>query len=699
MAIHRFVTAAAFVIGAAILAGAATGSAAASASFTLDQVMQAPFPTSLAAAPGGPVAWVFDARGRHNIWVADPTHGVSAHAITQLTEDDGYHLDELAWSPDAKWIAYVRGQSTEDDKPANVKDSPDGPQPREVWLVPSAGGQARRLGTGHAPVFSPDSAKVLFVDKGQVMAASPGAGAAAALIVDTGAVGALSFSADGARMAFVSERGSHSLVGVFDFNHHSLTWMSPSLDHDTAPEFSPDGKRVAFIRQPADKTGAAIISRRSGRPWSIWTADAGTGAGSALWVADAGPGSVFVPTLSERGLVWTPRGELVFPWEKSGWLQLYAVATGGGAARALTHGAFEVTHVAVSPDARKLVFSCNQQTDRLQLWALDLETGKLAALGADKGIEDYPQTNTAGAVFALRSDGTHPLHPVMLSPGGQWQMLAAEQIPADFPTAALVAPEAVSFRADDGQEAHGQLFLPHGSTSTPRPAILFFHGGPRRQMLLGFHPMGAYNRMYALNEYLASQGYLVLSVNYRGGIGYGLNYREASDFGPDGGSELHDLLGAITYLQQRKDVDRARIGIWGASYGGLMTALGLARASDKLAAGVDYAGLYNWATFLAQIGAPVEGAEATRKAIASSPIATIEQWRSPVLLVQADDDRNVPSQQASELIEALRAHDIPHEVTIIPNEIHDLALYSSWLLLFDRASAYFQAHLRPTTAR
>jgi dipeptidyl aminopeptidase/acylaminoacyl peptidase len=296
-------------------------------------------------------------------------------------------------------------------------------------------------------------------------------------------------------------------------------------------------------------------------------------------------------------------------------------------------------------------------------------------------------------VFALQSDGNQQLHPVVLSAKGQWQRLAPEVIPSSFPSARLVMPQAVTFTAKDGQETHGQLFLPRESSSKPHPAILFFHGGPRRQMLLGFNPMGAYSWMYALNEYFAAEGYIVLSVNYRGGIGYGRDYREAEKFGPAGGSELNDLLGAISFLQGRKDVDSHRLGIWGGSYGGLMTALGLARASDALVAGVDYAGLYNWSTFLSSVGEPIEGAEANQRAVDSSPIATIEKWRSPVLVVQADDDRNVPSQQATELIEGLRSHNIEHDEIVIPNEIHDLARYSSWMRLFNAADAYFEKHL------
>ena len=259
-------------------------------------------------------------------------------------------------------------------------------------------------------------------------------------------------------------------------------------------------------------------------------------------------------------------------------------------------------------------------------------------------------------------------------------------------------PQAVTFTAKDGQETHAQLFLPRETTSKPHPAILFFHGGPRRQMLLGFNPNRSYSWIYALNQYLVAEGYIVLSVNYRGGIGYGLDYREADNFGPGGGSELNDVVGAITYLRGRQDVDSHRLGIWGASYGGLMTALGLARASDLLAAGVDYAGLYNWSTFLSSVGEPIDGGDASRRALESSPIATIDQWHSPVLLVQADDDRDVPSQQAAELIEGLRSHNIDHDVIMIPNEIHDLARYSSWMMLFNAAYVYFDRHLDKRSA-
>jgi dipeptidyl aminopeptidase/acylaminoacyl peptidase len=658
---------------------------------SIEEVMQAPYPSSLvASAKGSSVAWVFDTKGCRNVWVA---HGAHARQITPYTLDDGFDIGDLAWSADENLVAYVRGGSIEDDLPANVNNSPEGPAPKEVWVVSTSSGAPRKVGAGHSPSFSPDGARLVFADKGKIWSAPADAGAAATtLIVDQGRIASMTFSPDGKKLAFVSARKEHSLVGVFDFAARSITWLSPSLDHDTSPVFSAAGTQVAFIRIPSEKN-PEFVSHRAGQPWSIWIADAAGGEGRRVWVADSGVGSAFQPTLAVRNLLWNSNDELVFPWEKTGWLQLYAIPARGGAPRPVTHGQFEVVHMALSPDRRRLVYSSNEDIDRMHVWTLDFKGGQPTPVSKDHAIEDYPEISADGTIFALQSDATKPLQPVMLTAGARWQPLAPEGAAA-FPSSQLVTPEAVTYPAKDGQLVHAQLFLPRDAGSArPHPAIMFFHGGPRRQMLLGFNPMGAYNWMYALNQRFVSEGYIVISVNYRGGIGYGLDYREARNFGPDGGSEVNDILGTVSYLQARKDVDARKVGIWGGSYGGLMTALGLARASKDIAVGVDYAGVYNWDTMLASVGVPVEPGDATRRGFDSSPVATIDQWHSPVLVVQADDDRNVPLQQSLELIEDLRLHHIDYDEITIPNEIHDLAHYSAWIALFKATDAYLNRHL------
>ncbi len=663
-------------------------------SFSIEEVMQAPYPAALTAAPTGKsVAWVFNEKGCRNIWIAESAGAARATQVTTYEGDNGYDIGDLDWSPDAHSIAYTRGQALKDESPANVNSSPDGAVSPEVWIVRTTGAAPRKLGAGYSPKFSPDGSRLVFVSKNSILSADlTNESAARPLVIDSGQVSSLTWSDDGRHLAFVSNRRGHALVGVYDTIAHSIVWLAPSLDHDDSPTFSPDGSQLAFIRIPSEKT-PVLISHPEGRPWSLWIADVSTGRAHRVWSADSGAGSVFHPTLSSQNLFWGAHDELFFPWEKTGWLQLYAVPVNGGGVRALTSGHFEVTHVAFSKDRARLVYSSNEgDIDRLHVWTLNPHQGHASRIVKGGAIEDYPQISADGTVYALQSDGTKSLQPVVASEGS-WNPLARQSVPESFPTTKLVSPETVTFPATDGQEVHAQIFLPNDSIRTAHPAILFFHGGPRRQMLLGFNPTSAYNWMYSLNEYFVSQGYIVLSVNYRGGIGYGLQYREAKDFGPGGGSEINDLLGSVTYLKSRKDVDASRIGIWGASYGGLMTALGLARASGDIAAGVDYAGVYDWVTFFASIGIPIDGGAATDRAIASSPIATINQWRSPVLVVQADEDRSVPSEQASELIDGLRSHHIDHDEMLIPNEIHDLARYASWLSFFHAAAEYFQIHL------
>ncbi|HEY8623388.1 MAG TPA: prolyl oligopeptidase family serine peptidase [Casimicrobiaceae bacterium] len=272
-------------------------------------------------------------------------------------------------------------------------------------------------------------------------------------------------------------------------------------------------------------------------------------------------------------------------------------------------------------------------------------------------------------------------------------------MPADFPAKSLVTPQAVLFSAADGLTIHGQLFLPPNARDGQRhPAVIFFHGGSRRQMLLGWHSMLYYHQAYGFNQYLASRGYIVLSVNYRSGIGYGLNFREAKNYGARGASEYNDVIGAGLYLRGRGDVDSHRIGLWGGSYGGYLTALGLAKASDLFAAGVDLHGVHEWNDEISNFVPayqPERRQQEARVALESSPLAYMSTWRSPVLLIQGDDDRNVNFRQSIILAEALRKQGVYFEELVFPDEIHDFLVHAHWLQAFHAADRFLARYLKP----
>jgi dipeptidyl aminopeptidase/acylaminoacyl peptidase len=248
-------------------------------------------------------------------------------------------------------------------------------------------------------------------------------------------------------------------------------------------------------------------------------------------------------------------------------------------------------------------------------------------------------------------------------------------LPRDFPAAAHVVPQIVLTKAADGLEIHNQLFLPTDlKPGDKRPAIIFVHGGPQRQMLPGYHYMQFYHWAYAVNEWLASQGYVVMSINYRSGIGYGRSFRMAPNTNSRGNSEYQDVVAGGKYLQSRSDVDPTRVGIWGLSYGGLLTSQALARNSDMFVAGADLAGVHLYGPSL----------DSTNLSYKSSSISAIDTWKSPVFLVQGDDDRNVDFSQMIGLVQLLRAHNIYYELEVIPDDVHESLIHRNWVGTFGR---------------
>jgi dipeptidyl aminopeptidase/acylaminoacyl peptidase len=665
--------------------------------FSLEQVMSAPFPSELTAAPqGGAVAWVLNQQGARNVWVADaPTY--SGRQRTNYHDDDGQEIAELTWTPDGRSIVFVRGGDfeTHRDNP-NPASLPQGVE-QAIWIVPAAGGAPRKITDGSDPAVSPTGDRIAFLRKDEIWSVALDANAQPAQLIHAkGQASQLRWSPDGSKLAFVSTRGDHSFIAVYNAGAQSVSYLDPSVDRDSQPVWSPDSKQLAFIRVPA--SSVAVGARRNASPpWSIRIADADSGNGRELWHASGGPGSVFHAMTAESQLFWGAGDRIVFPWESTGWLHLYSISTHGDVPTPLNApGDFEIEHASLSADRRTVLFSSNQNdADRRHLWRVSVSGENPAQLTTDAGIEWSPvEISDGSAVAMLRSGTRSPARASIKIGSGDIRDLAPNSVPSDFPASALVEPQPVILSSADGLRLHGQLFLPPGANpSQQHPAIIFFHGGSRRQMLLGWHYMDYYNNSYAMNQYLASLGYIVLSVNYRSGIGYGLDFREALNYGATGASEFNDVLGAGLYLHNRPDVDPKRIGLWGGSYGGYLTALGLARASDLFAAGVDFHGVHDWSAELASDGITLDAA-AARLALESSPLASVSTWRSPVLLIHGDDDRNVPFHQTVALVGALRKQGVEFQELIFPDEIHGFLTQKRWLQAYHAAADFLGKHLQ-----
>ena len=687
--------------GVALGAFVFCASAGAQKPFTLEQILSAPFPSDLTAAKSSNrVAWVFDQQGKRNIWVAEAP-GFAARQLTKYSEDDGQELSELRFSSDANALVYVRGggKNAAGQVP-NPTSNPSGAE-QAVWTVGWSGSDPKRIDAGHSPDIS-SRGIIAYVKDGQVWLAPLDGSEKPQQLIVRGQNFEPHWSPDGSKLAFVSARGDHGFICVYDVVAKSISFVAPTVDSDGSFVWSLDGKRIAFVRQPAERRDAPqgyFIAPDKPHPWAIWVADAATRAAKEIWHSSATAQGSFPFMAEDTGggvLNWAADNQIVIASEEGGWQHLYALSADGGAPKLLTPGNCEVEQWSFTPDKKTVLFNSNcGDVDRRHLLGVGISSGAPVQWTRGQGIEWSPVMLSDGQTFAyLASDATHPARAVVTHFGARsMPSLAPETWPKDFPSDSLVTPQQAIFKSTDGIELHGQLFVPAGAKpSDKRPALIFLHGGPIRQMLLGWHYMYYYSNSYAMNQYLASHGYIVLALNYRSGIGYGRAFREAPGRAGRGATEYQDVVAAGKFLQARPDVDPKRIGLWGGSYGGYLTALGLGHNSDLFAAGVDLHGVHDWPTD--NWDGKNLPPELTKLAHDSSPVTALDTWKSPVLFIHGDDDRNVYFTQTVDLTARLREKGVEIEQLIFPDEIHDFLLHRDWLAAYHAASDFFDRRLK-----
>jgi dipeptidyl-peptidase-4 len=624
--------------------------------FTLEEVLSPPFPSLLVSAKKADrIAWAFHSKGERNVWTAAAPDFRPVN-LTGFVRDEVFEISEVHITDDGRTVVFVKGgRPNSEGWVTNPRSDPDGME-QAIWAVSTDGGEPWKVAPGRSPVLSPDGRWLLLVEDGLIYRLpltpplEPGVLSRPELMFKAaGQNGSPRWSPDSSRIAFVSNRNDHSFIGVFDIAKRKITWIAPNVDRDSNPSWKGTAQEV--WRFPQEEP---------------------------LYY-------------SFRNFKLTANDRILFTAEHDNWNHVFSMPLTGGDPVDLTPGEGFVEQIGLSSDEKTVFFSSNlADIHGRHIWKVPTEGGKAVQLTKGSTIGTYPVALSSGTKAAFHyATAVYPTSIATVpADGGKITVVAPEQLPAEFPMDELVIPELVIVNAPDGLEIPCQIFLPKGAKKKAKlPGVVYTHGGPVRQMLLGWHYMGSYFDAYAFNQHLANHGYAVLSVNYRSGIGYGRSFRDAPDTGRRGASEYQDILAGAQYLQNRPEVDPERIGKWGLSYGGLLTAMALARNSDIFKVGVDMAGVHNWST-LRERGPDEFGNQLARD---SSPIASLETWKSPVLFIHGDDDRNVPFQQTTDLVQKLRAKgDVYFELMIVPDEPHVFLLYKNRMECYKRAFEFIE---------
>ncbi len=659
----------------------------------LEQFLSHPIESGFTSSSDGKnIAWVINDHGKRNIIIK--TGFEVPRFLTDYQQDDGQEISQLTFTPNGTKLLFVRGGgANRNGQSPNPSSLAEGTEMAIYYKEILSKSPPTKITQGSSPLIFKDGIRFLFAKGGQIFESPMDINATPKpLFVARGSNSNPKFSPDGREVLFTSDRGDHNFIGIYHIDKKTIRWMAPDVTNDALPVWSPDGKQIAFIRTPGNKLGE-LSDLTGGNRFSIVVADAETSRGKVVWKSPSDDGG-FSQSYPSTPLAWASSNRLLFFSEHTGWNHLFSMNPDGSDVKDITPGDGEVESFVSDPTGQFIYFDGNREDiDRRHIWKSNVTSGNPVAITSGEGIEMYPAF--AGKdLYGFKSTSNTSKTLVRIDEiKNSVAQVFPQKLPSFSPTS-FIKPEQVIFKAPDGTSIHGQLFINRTITGK-RPGIVYMHGGPTRQMLLGFHYSDYYINCYAFNQYLASQGYAVVSVNYRDGIGYGKNFRRAKNQGPRGASEYQDVVAAAKYLQSLAEVDPGKIGLWGGSYGGYLTAMGLARNPEIFKAGVDVHGVHDW-SFDAQDATNSWGLKKSEVELAykSSPVSDLSKWTAPVLFVHGDDDRNVIFQQTTDLVEKLRDKNVPVELLVLPDEVHGFLRYESWTKIFNGAKDFFDRKLK-----
>jgi dipeptidyl aminopeptidase/acylaminoacyl peptidase len=399
-------------------------------------------------------------------------------------------------------------------------------------------------------------------------------------------------------------------------------------------------------------------------------------------------------------LGWDQTGQhLWFTSDQSGYQHLYSLSPSGDALKQLTKGEWEVHNDPFSHTPQWIgdwiyYSSTQDSTAERQFYRVKADGGSAPErLSNGQGLHIGWVSEDGQLRVMMHADMKNPFdlfvdaRQITKSPlAAFYQMPWAETRFVHYPS------------SKDGKTVSARLLLPRGynpddPNANSKPAIVYIHGAGYATSVL--QQWGSYQELrFVFNNYLASRGFVVLEMDYRGSTNYGRDWRSGVYLNL-GGPDLEDVLGGVEYLRSLKNIDMNRVGIWGWSYGGFMTAMAMFKSPAAFKAGAAFSGVYDWANYNAdytgeRLTPPAENPEAYQR---SSPIHFSDRLQNHLLILHGIADDNVLFQEAVQLAEKLVHEGKPFEEAFYPEENHAYVRDETLKDAFGRTARFFDRYL------
>ncbi|MEM8564250.1 MAG: alpha/beta fold hydrolase [Pseudomonadota bacterium] len=685
---------------------------------SVDNVLQVPVITQVITNEDGDIAWIEQQSAGWNVLLArapdyKPTQ------LTAFNDDRGRELALIGFAADDS-VIYRYGRWGVNA--ANEAFTPDvelhqvGSVNRQKTILQDVPRWTARaiLGRDGRTLFSASDGTVTRTPLRQPPDSED-------LFTVRGRVSSLLLSPDGTRLAFTVDRsglkrGKYGYVGVYNLSTGELNYIAPGLGIDQNVTWSPDGEQLAFIRFGFEPRTWRFSDHREGAPFYVMIGDPDSGEGEPVFESEPGYGSRFngfgangyFGTGGFNSLIWLKNDQLIFPYEKTGWKLLYSVSAGGGEARLLTPGMFEINSIIANADRSGMYYVANTEQDmhRLRLFTLNIDSQlkpqSVPLVGAYDMASPRPRQSVyplpGGDLALIANSAFSPPQLMIRKPDGSTVKLSSGPDENSELSQILPPAEVLTYTSQDGMQISGVLQKPPTALRTGNnPVIVMAHGGSRSK---DYPHWGFSHTRDLLCHYLAGKGYYIFTPNYRSGIGYGLDFREPESYGGRGAGDVQDFIAAARYLKKNlPGINPNRMAIAGYSYGGHLATNAAAR-SDEYAAVMSYAGVGDWVVEMEkdfgetlQFNIP-QRMELEALAHDSSAISKIDEWgNEPVLFVHGDNDGSAAMQQSLELYLALKRRGKVAEALIFPGETHSFNIRAHTREILLRTEQFLEAHM------